>query len=202
MGTTESFAWNQRRAGAGRGGEKQLSVTLAGHWNPPLLRQGLIWKNNNNMPLWDVTFCSDLRFQGEIWKKSNFTLNYLTQSRSWNGGEEGGDGEGVEEGWEGGHGAPVTAIGQLERDTHSLCRVKRAGVDEISKPPLQTNTPLCTHQCWDVQIFHSTVAAWFSSLYRRRIRHGSTVINETGKIPLSFLPLCFYKFNEAKTALN
>lgn len=104
-------------------------------------------------------------------------------------------------GEEGGHGAPVTAIGQLERDTHSLCRVKRAGVDEISKPPLQTNTPLCTHQCWDVQIFHSTVAAWFSSLYRR-IRHGSTVINETGKIPLSFLPLCFYKFNEAKTALN
>lgn len=32
------------------------------------------------------------------------------------------------------------------RHTHPFRGVKRDGVDEISKPPLQTHTLLCTHQ--------------------------------------------------------
>lgn len=61
--------------------------------NPTLGSQELVWKNNNNTPLWDVTFCDDLRFQGEIWKKSNFTLNYLTQCRSVEWKARGGEGD-------------------------------------------------------------------------------------------------------------
>lgn len=67
------------------------------------------------------------------------------------------------------------------RHTHPLRRVKRDGVDEISKPPLQTHALLCTHQHWDVQIFDSVVPAWFPLPYAS-ISHGSAVINEKAKL--------------------
>lgn len=59
-------------------------------------------------------------------------------------------------GWRGGGGGGGGGGGAQElpnshwptgvRHTHPLRRVKRDGVDEISKPPLQTHTLLCTHQ--------------------------------------------------------
>lgn len=75
------------------------------------------------------------------------------------------------------------------RRTHPLRQVKRDGEDEISKPPLQTHTLLCTHQHRDVQIFHSAAPARSPLLYAG-LRHASVINEKTQRKRLYTLCVC------------
>lgn len=86
------------------------------------------------------------------------------------------------------------------RHTHPLRQVKRDGEDEISKPPLQTHTLLCTHQHRDVQIFHSAAPAWFPLLYAG-LRHAS-VINEKTQRKWLYIACVFERESTRKAFMH